>query len=134
MKSRQLSGGPHSGNVGILGLTEGRLREGYKGIYALMKTLTKYPLYKGKVMGELNVPGSPWVEKFGNYDGDLLYVAFVPYGAGPDSPQKVSLEVGPEQEVKVTRSDAGTSFQKSDKAGIISLVVGQRPVFTEVRR
>jgi hypothetical protein len=126
-------GGGRGVTIGITSLGSGySLREGYRGYYTLMKTLARYPGYEGKVMGEINA-NRPWVEKFSDKNGNVLYVAFVPYHDGPESLQDVELNVGSDREVKVTKSDATSSFRKSGSNGILIVKAGQRPLFIEVK-
>jgi hypothetical protein len=121
-------------NVGITKLTGGyELREGYFGYYTLMNTLAKYTKYEGKVMGELN-SSRPWVEKFSDGNGNILYVAFIPLRFGSDKKQTVELRIGPNKEVKITNSDTKISMVKSKTDDYITLKVDQHPLMIEVKR
>ena len=114
-----------------IGIT--RLREGYYGYYSLMNILANYPNYDEKIMGELNSQ-KPWVEKFSNDKGNLLYVAFIPLSPAKQSgPQVINLEVGANKEVKITKSDTPTSTMKSDSNGYITLEINAHPVFIEAQ-
>lgn len=121
-------------SVGITRLGKSyELREGYYAYYVLMTTLANYPNYERKITGDLNAQ-NPWVEKFNDGKGNILYVAFIPYGFGLDIPQTVSLNVGPNKEARLTGSDAKSSLMKSDSSGCITLSVDQHPIFIEVRQ
>lgn len=118
-------------SVGITNLAEGyNLRDGYYGYYAMMSIFPKYPDYEGKIAGELNTR-KPWVEKFRNNRGDFLYVAFIPYDIDYTR-SSISLNVGPDKSVRLTKSDSTTSLLKSDGNGNIKLDVDQYPIFIEV--
>jgi hypothetical protein len=115
---------------GFVSFEEYELREGYYGYYTMMSILPNYPNYEENISGELNTK-DPWVEKFSNDDGDLLYAAFIPYHFGTDFSQTISLEIGLDKEVKITNSDTTISIIQSDSNGYISLEVGESPVFIE---
>ena len=122
---------------GIANLTSGDdydLREGYTGFYAIMKILSRYPLYRGKVVGTLN-SRTPWVESFGDEKGRVLHVAFIPFQEGKPSSSEsetISLDVGPNVEVRMTRSDLSVSTMKSGPDGRIRVEATLHPVFVEV--
>lgn len=122
-----------SGETGITKLHEGyELRTGYYGYYTLMTTLANYLNYEGKVMGELNAQ-KPWVEKFSDNKGNILYAAFIPYKFGSHETETIDLKIGPNKEAKITRSDTKTSVVKSQTDGSIILSVDHHPLFIEVK-
>lgn len=120
-----------SATIGIAYLANDyELREGYYGYYAMMNTLANYPNYGGKAMGQLNSP-EPWVEKFSNSNGNMLYVGFIPHNFGAITPKIITLNIGANKEVKITKSDTTTSAMKSDSIGNISLEISEHPIFIE---
>ncbi|MBA4379514.1 MAG: hypothetical protein C0393_02310 [Anaerolinea sp.] len=130
-KFGEVGGGKAS--VGITNLTEGyQLKEGYYGFYVMMSVLANYPNYEGKIMGELN-SREPWVEKFSNSNGGILYVCFVPYSFGSISPETITLNIGVNKEVTITKSDTTISTMQSDSSGNISLEISEHPVFIETK-
>lgn len=120
-------------SVGIADLTEGyQLREGYYAFNTMMTTLARYSNYNKTVMGQLN-SGLPWVEQFSDIDENLLYVAFIPWDMYQKNQKStITLAVGTNKDVIITRSDGLKLTHTSDNTGNLSLEVTQHPVFIEV--
>lgn len=120
--------------VGITKLGSGfELRDGYTAYHTLMTTLAKYPVYDGMVMGRLN-SDKPWVEKFSDAAGNVLYAAFIPYSHSRGGGKEASIKVGADREVKVTSADAPTTTIRSNQAGYVTVKVGATPIFLETVR
>lgn len=130
--SRFLREGSEQGvSVGITRLESGyQLKEGYFGYHTLLAMVAKYPNYEGTAAGTLNA-ATPWVEKFNDGGGNVLYIAFLPYQRGLESRVPITLPAGADRELRVTTSDAGSFVARSTPAGFVSVEVGQNPVFIE---
>lgn len=133
MRAKNGQVGPHTFEVGISNLKDGyQLREGYHAFHTMMTTLARYTEYKKKVMGQLNTR-QPWIEQFSDIDGNLLYVAFIPWNFNSqDNKTTVEFSVGANKEVRITSSDGLQSTLKSDGKGKLSLKISQHPTFVEV--
>ncbi|MBI4720528.1 MAG: hypothetical protein HY770_04790 [Chitinivibrionia bacterium] len=130
--SKFLGEGSEQGvSVGITRLESAyQLKEGYFGYHTLLSMMTRYPSYAGTALGTLNAR-TPWVEKFVDGSGNVLYVAFLPYQRGSESRVPITLPAAPDREVRVTKSNAESFIAQSTPAGLVSVEVGQSPVFIE---
>ncbi len=118
--------------VGLARFQDGmELNDGYYGLYNVLNILSNYPVYEGKIAGEIGRQ-KPWVERFGSKGSGKLYVAFIPYRLGLIRYQDLTLRIGAEKEAKVTKQDATVRTIRSNNDGFISVAVDDRPLFIEV--
>lgn len=108
-----------------------KLNEGYYGLYNVLNILSNYPVYEGKITGEIGAQ-RPWVEKFSNKSDKRLYVAFIPYHIGFIKHQTLTLRIGANKEAKLTKADTSALVMKSNSDGSIVVTVDDRPLLIEV--
>lgn len=109
-----------------------KLNEGYYGLYNVLNILSNYPVYEGRITGEIDAQ-RPWVEKFSNKSDKRLYVAFIPYHIGFIKHQTLTLRIGANKEAKLTKADTSTLVMKSNSDESIVVTVDDRPLLIEVR-
>lgn len=110
------------------------LRDGYFAFHNMMATLAVYPVFDAKISGEVNKPHDPWVVRFTNASGGLLYAAWLPYDTVSDPPPTaVDITVGPHRSVRVLDSLGNATDAAADSGGNVTIQVDAHPTFVEIQ-
>lgn len=127
-------------DYGVVDISNNEYLDGYYAFKTMRSIMTKYPSRLGHVSGKIN-DSNYWVEKFGDDNGNEIYVAFVPILFEDSKPitkstisQAATINIGKNKTATITQMKGSQSTQNSDSFGNINLSVGINPIFIEVKK
>jgi hypothetical protein len=135
-------------SMGLIDRSNGKIRGQYYYLKYLLQQLRCYPIYSGRIAGEINSE-KYWIEEFKNKIGKRMWVAFVPLNYETtlskrnlqpavlkkkiEYPQKIRINFKGLKEVIVSKVSYGEIVSTKQKVnnGNIELTIGKNPVFLE---